>query len=623
MATTRWPSSSSLGGRRRGRRSGGPRRWSERSRRRPRPTDRAASAMPSCRRRPAGLGAPRRRCHRRGGPCATRRDRPRDPRAADQPRPGASCASRTCPRLLRGYTFMGGAFGAPGNTTPTTEWNIHCDPHAAKRVFRPLGDRAGRRPAIPRPSPWGSMSPSAADHARRHGPIARRAGSRRTTRIALAHGEDPMQRAVRWPAIRSSATSPTPCACTSSSTPATTASTARSSTIRWPSRPRHGSVAHRDRSRCSSTSRRPGAHDGDDRRGLAHLHGKPPNVDVAVRADVDGFMDRLVERVGGLAARSFGRGDASRPWTSTGSRSAPRATTTVRARAPARLSRGARGRRRRALHAARRSRDLSTAVLALMPVAIAINIAIGSLVVALELPIYLDSIGTILVGVLAGPWAGALTGLLSNLIWSILPSPAGPGPVIAFFAPVAAVIGLIAGFWASRGVFQLGPDDARRRGFLSLAFGVRRDGHRLAASSINTVGLSLRRADDPDSQNRSCASSSSSSVSTIAAMASRGDPADRLPARGPARARPALPRRRLGDLRRRPGVRRRAARCSAPNGWFSTARRRHRGRPADPFLLLGTTDLTGLAVPDPAGLVLALGIGVAGRLARLALGEPR
>ena len=74
---------------------------------------------------------------------------------------------------------------------------------------------------------------------------------------------------------------------------------------------------------------------------------------------------------------------------------------------------------------ARRSRDLATATLTLIPVAIAINIAVGSIAVALRLPIYLDSIGTVLVGVLAGPWAGALTGLLSNLILVPLPCPAG------------------------------------------------------------------------------------------------------------------------------------------------------------------------------------------------------
>ena len=120
----------------------------------------------------------------------------------------------------------------------------------------------------------------------------------------------------------------------------------------------------------------------------------------------------------------------------------------------------------------RRSRDLTTAVLTLMPVAIAINIAVGSIASALRLPIYLDSIGTVLVGALAGPWAGALTGILSNLIWSILPIPGGAGPTAAFFAPVAGVIGLMAGFWASRGVFQLRSDDVRVGGFLSLAVGI-------------------------------------------------------------------------------------------------------------------------------------------------------
>ncbi len=121
---------------------------------------------------------------------------------------------------------------------------------------------------------------------------------------------------------------------------------------------------------------------------------------------------------------------------------------------------------------ARRSRDLTTGTLVLMGVAIAINIAVGSITVLLRLPIYLDSIGTVLVGALAGPWAGALTGILANLIWSILPIPGGGGPTIAFYAPVAGVIGLMAGFWASRGVFQFRADDARVGGFLSLAAGI-------------------------------------------------------------------------------------------------------------------------------------------------------
>jgi purine nucleosidase len=39
------------------------------------------------------------------------------------------------PELLKGWVMMGGAYRAPGNTTPTTEWNLHVDPDAAKAVF--------------------------------------------------------------------------------------------------------------------------------------------------------------------------------------------------------------------------------------------------------------------------------------------------------------------------------------------------------------------------------------------------------------------------------------------------------------------------------------------------------
>jgi energy-coupling factor transport system substrate-specific component len=146
---------------------------------------------------------------------------------------------------------------------------------------------------------------------------------------------------------------------------------------------------------------------------------------------------------------------------------------------------------------ARRSRDLSTATLTLIPVAIAINIAVGSIVVALRLPIYLDSIGTVLVGALAGPWAGALTGLLSNLIWSILPIPGGAGPVAAFFAPVAAVIGLMAGFWGRRGVFRLRSDDTAVGSFLALALGIAGAGIAFLVIQL-TIGIPDLGATDPD-----------------------------------------------------------------------------------------------------------------------------
>src|SRR5664280_3570184 len=92
------------------------------------------------------------------------------------------------------------------------------------------------------------------------------------------------------------------------------------------------------------------------------------------------------------------------------------------------------------------SRQFTTRTIVLIPIAIAINISLGFTVqTVLKLPIYLDSIGTILVGVLAGPIAGALTGVLSNLIWQYAPGIGGG--TIGPFAITAGVIGLLAGVW--------------------------------------------------------------------------------------------------------------------------------------------------------------------------------
>ena len=94
-------------------------------------------------------------------------------------------------------------------------------------------------------------------------------------------------------------------------------------------------------------------------------------------------------------------------------------------------------------------KDFSTTTIVFIAIAIVINIVVGQMVSLLKLPIFLDSIGTILVGVLAGPVAGGLTGLLTNLIWGIISS-----PVAAAFSPVAMVIGIIAGLCAKYGMFK-------------------------------------------------------------------------------------------------------------------------------------------------------------------------
>lgn len=99
--------------------------------------------------------------------------------------------------------------------------------------------------------------------------------------------------------------------------------------------------------------------------------------------------------------------------------------------------------------------QFTTRTVVLMPIAIAIDIALGAAVQqGLKLPIYLDSIGTILVGILAGPFAGLTTGALANLIWGyLLPAPIGT-PTIGPFFVTAAVIGLLSGAWGYWGLFR-------------------------------------------------------------------------------------------------------------------------------------------------------------------------
>jgi len=97
----------------------------------------------------------------------------------------------------------------------------------------------------------------------------------------------------------------------------------------------------------------------------------------------------------------------------------------------------------------RMKEDFTTTTIVLMSIAIVINIVAGQLVSMLKLPIFLDSIGTVLIGLLAGPWAGGLTGLLTNLIWGMLTS-----PVAAAFSPVAMAIGIVAGLCAKYGMFK-------------------------------------------------------------------------------------------------------------------------------------------------------------------------
>lgn len=207
------------------------------------------------------------------------------------------------PRLLKGYALMGGAFGVSGNTTPTTEWNLHCDPEAAKIVFRAWADARTADPTIPRPLVLGLDVTEQArilpDHVVR---LARRAGSTPDDSIALARGENPMH------ATRSVASNPI----------VRFVADALRFYMEFHARYDgfYGAFIHDPLALAAALDRTlvttealyvdvethgeltTGMTVADRRR----LTGKPPNLDVATSADVAQFLDRLVERIGGLAA---------------------------------------------------------------------------------------------------------------------------------------------------------------------------------------------------------------------------------------------------------------------------------------------------------------------------------
>lgn len=93
--------------------------------------------------------------------------------------------------------------------------------------------------------------------------------------------------------------------------------------------------------------------------------------------------------------------------------------------------------------------DFTTRAWVLIPIGISMNVVIGFIANALKLPIFLNVIGTILVGILAGPWVAAVNGLLAVPIEALVVSPA-----YLPFTPVDMAIGLTAGFLATHGWFR-------------------------------------------------------------------------------------------------------------------------------------------------------------------------
>jgi energy-coupling factor transport system substrate-specific component len=93
--------------------------------------------------------------------------------------------------------------------------------------------------------------------------------------------------------------------------------------------------------------------------------------------------------------------------------------------------------------------ELTGPALPFVAFCIALNLTAGQITAALKIPLYLDSIGTILVAVLVGPWSAVLCGSTANILASAFGNPA-----MMFFIPVVAVIGAFTGYVAKLGWFR-------------------------------------------------------------------------------------------------------------------------------------------------------------------------
>jgi energy-coupling factor transport system substrate-specific component len=86
-------------------------------------------------------------------------------------------------------------------------------------------------------------------------------------------------------------------------------------------------------------------------------------------------------------------------------------------------------------------------LLALMALCVGLNLGIGFIVTTLKLPLYLDSIGTVLAAALGGLWAGIPCGLISVIVGSAytptLWAYAGTMVVIALYVLLVSPLGYL------------------------------------------------------------------------------------------------------------------------------------------------------------------------------------
>jgi purine nucleosidase len=209
------------------------------------------------------------------------------------------------PRLLRRLVIMGGSYRSPGNTAPTTEWNVQVDPEAARIVFEAFGiESAEVGSGAAWPAPGGSPASS---------------GSVRP----IALGLDVTERAKLLPHHLAEIAARAGCSPDGRGSDGRTNSVIRylDDALRFymefHSRYDHffGAFIHDPLALATAIDptlvrTEPVTVDvelsgrlttGETVADWRRVWGRPPNVDVAVEADADRFFERFIERLGDLA----------------------------------------------------------------------------------------------------------------------------------------------------------------------------------------------------------------------------------------------------------------------------------------------------------------------------------
>jgi len=183
-------------------------------------------------------------------------------------------------RLLAGLVMMAGAYRSPGNTAPTTEWNVAVDPEAMAAVLAAWADH----PEVPRPVALGLDVTERAKMTPGHlSDLHRRAGDPPASAL-LAFIDDALRFYMEFHSRYDGfygAFIHDALAVAAALDPALVRTEALTVEVELAGALTSGETVT------------------DWRR----VWGREPNLRVAIEADIGAFFDRFIERVGGLAAR--------------------------------------------------------------------------------------------------------------------------------------------------------------------------------------------------------------------------------------------------------------------------------------------------------------------------------